>query len=220
MTRASRALLAFAVLGAAVAFAACSLIQNVDDIVVGHGIPEAGETAASDASTADANADTSLDAGADAATDVSVDASAEGSTDAPACDPRWACWPMPTDTPTNYVEGGAPGIVVDGLTLLQWQAAVGDAGIWDQAKTDCLSLDAGGTGWRLPTRIELVSLLTLSNGVIPAIDQSAFPSTPAAPYWTSSTLAAGGVFIVDFDSGTVRTDTSSASYYHRCVRAP
>jgi hypothetical protein len=223
MTRATQALVAVAVLGAAVAFAACSLIQSVDDIYTGIRISEAGETQAGDASPGDVTTvDTSADATPDATADAPADAVVDAATDSSTCNPLlgWACWPMPNDTPTNYIEGGAPGIVVDGVTGLQWQAAVGDASTWTEANNDCTSLDAGGTGWRLPTRIELVSLLSLSTGLFPAIDDSAFPSTPPAPYWTSSTLGTGGIFVVDFDAGYVMKAATSQAFYHRCVRAP
>lgn len=174
----------------------CSIVESADDIVVGGG-------------------GVSTDAGdAGAAFDAQADAGASGG------DPRWAGWRMPSITPTDYADGGAPGIVVDHVTGLEWQRDVGAASAFDAASAGCASLDLAGKGWRLPTRIELVSLLTFGRGVVPAINQSAFPGTPVGKYWTQSTLGSGGRYVVDFGTGAVGTAVGSEADYHRCVRSP
>jgi uncharacterized protein DUF1566 len=184
---------------------ACSLIQNADDILVGPG-------------------DAAVPA-AEAATDASVDTFVEPPVDAreedalEAVDPRWALWRMPSNTPTNYAEE-APGIVTDKVTGLRWQKAIGTTKSYVDAEAACSALDLGGKGWRLPTRIELVSLLTFGRGIIPAINQSVFPSTPATKQWTASTRESGGRYVVDFDTGAVGTAVGSELYHHRCVKAP
>lgn len=49
------------------------------------------------------------------------------------------------------------------------------------------------TGWRLPTRRELLSIV--HNGVLnPAIDAAYFPSTASAPYWSADTYAPNPAF--------------------------
>ena len=71
------------------------------------------------------------------------------------------------------------GVVVDRVTHLMWQRQVpADAHDWDQAGAYCACLQlAGHDDWRLPTRIELVSLVDYTRS-FPAIDAQAFPDTP------------------------------------------
>ncbi|MEO7093200.1 MAG: DUF1566 domain-containing protein, partial [Polyangiales bacterium] len=188
----SRALLCASLLSACVAPLGCSLLKNADDVVVGRG--------ATDAEVLDSAA--ALDAATDSPADV-LDAVADSGTDAKSVDdPRWALWPMPSPTPVLYVVSA--GIVVDGVTKLRWQAAVSPVKrSFATAATECAALSLGGLkGWRLPTRVELVSILTFSPGNVPAINGARFPGTPAGRHWTSS-LTALGVYVVDFGTGLI-----------------
>ena len=134
----------------------------------------------------------------------------------------WALWPVPDDLgahPPSY-DTTVAGVVTDKVTKLIWQRAV-DLGsyTWDTAKTYCGSLAlAGFTDWRLPTRIELVSIL--GAGFSPTIDGTAFPSTPAANFWTSSAAVfpPSSAFAVGFTSATTTTETVTGSLRVRCVR--
>ncbi len=144
-------------------------------------------------------------------------------------DPRWADWPMPNVD--NDLNGGAPnamsytdhpdGTVTDDVTGLIWQQAV-DAGTydWAGAMAFCEALDlAMHTDWRLPSRIELVSILDYDD-TNPAIREVAFPGTPSEEFW-SSTLGAGGASMawqVSFDEGVVRDASVENTYRVRCVR--
>jgi hypothetical protein len=130
--------------------------------------------------------------------------------------------PNPTSAglphPASYTTNG-DGTVTDNVTGLIWQVAV-DPGSYmpAQAATYCANL---GGAWRLPTRVELVSLVDFtvaSPG--PTINQMYFPNTPPAAFWTSTATAgaAGYVWIVGFDSGITSYDVVDSAYRVRCVR--
>jgi hypothetical protein len=137
----------------------------------------------------------------------------------------WAQWPMPEPAsaglpnPANYTVN-VDGTVRDNVTGLTWQRDVpASTYTWDQAKTYCASLSLAGTGWRLPSRIELVSLVDFTR-YNPAIDTTAFPNTPSVWFWTSSAVAgsSGGAWYVAFYNGyTYGTGVGSYSRV-RCVR--
>jgi len=86
-------------------------------------------------------------------------------------DPTWAEWPMPSDQVD--VTAGAPnlesytdngdGTVTDNVTGLMWQQVVSTTTYnWAQALAYCPKLTlAGHSDWRLPSRIELVSIVDL-----------------------------------------------------------
>ncbi|MFT3922978.1 MAG: DUF1566 domain-containing protein [Myxococcales bacterium] len=75
------------------------------------------------------------------------------------------------------------------ITQLEWaRAAASDAMDWQTAAKYCADLSAAGGGFRLPSRIELLSLLDPSR-VSPALDADVFPDQPGSPYWSDSPLA-------------------------------
>ena len=72
--------------------------------------------------------------------------------------------------------------------------------------------------WRLPTRIELVSIVDYTR-VTPAIDQSVFPSTPASEYWSASAyVTAGRAWTVSFNGGDTTDYDATMPFPVRCVR--
>jgi hypothetical protein len=108
--------------------------------------------------------------------------------------------------------------VVDQVSGLTWQRNVTDqVGNWYQAVQSCLDLELAGEGdWRLPNRMELMSIVTYAGG---AIDQDAFPNTPASRFWSASTNAAGTHgWDIWFTGGGFRTDSVWGASYYRCVR--
>jgi hypothetical protein len=123
----------------------------------------------------------------------------------------------PLPHPMTYdagVDGGAT-TVNDVVTGLTWQrvplAASDNVHAWQK----CLAL-AGG-GWRVPTRIELVSLVDFTQPATrPTLDPSAFPAVDAgAVYWTSSAVPTDGApptqwWQVSLADGTVSTGTSAS----------
>ena len=77
------------------------------------------------------------------------------------------------------------------------------------------------SGWRPPTRSELLSLVQrgLSDGTI--IDTNYFPSTPSNWYWTNDTYAPvpNVAWFVSFYDGNSYTNLKTLSFYVRLVRS-
>jgi len=113
-------------------------------------------------------------------------------------------------------------VVKDNRTGLLWQRAV-DADSYTQADgvTYCSSLNLGGfaSGWRLPTRAELLSIVDVT-AVEPAIDASAFPNTPSDIFWTSSPDARSSLsaWVVYFTAGSTGTSPPTDPHRVRCLR--
>lgn len=156
-----------------------------------------------------------------------------------ACAVDWALWPMPNGS--DDVSAGAPnlntysdnmdGTVSDAVTRLMWQQQVPVTGgpsedgnlTWTAANDYCATLSASGhADWRLPSEIELVSLLDYSNlgQGHPSIDSTVFPDTSLAAFWSSTPLAGADTnqWTVYFDAGfTYAYDVSTVARV-RCVR--
>ncbi|HSQ62905.1 MAG TPA: DUF1566 domain-containing protein [Polyangiaceae bacterium] len=129
----------------------------------------------------------------------------------------WAKWPMPSSD--AEVESGAnpdsgakyvttKGVAADQITGLQWNLSSSPStfGKVEDAAAYCATL---GPNWRLPTRIELATLLDSSTNppcVTPALAVDG--GVQAALYWTSSyyrPLIAGQLhyWLVNFTTGDV-----------------
>lgn len=179
-----------------VALCGCSLIRSADDIVVGN-----GDTATMDSVVIDST---------EPIDSVVMDSAFDAETSAE--DRRWALWRMPSVTPTGYTTAGE--IVTDTLTKLDWQKTASGPATYEDAAAACKA------PWRLPYRIELISLLAISMGNNPAINGGTFPATPSNKFWTASTLATGGRYVVDFQSANVSSALGTEKYSYRCVRSP
>jgi hypothetical protein len=161
------------------------------------------------------------------------------------CRGRQADWPMPNSYPGSKLvapsyDTSKTGVVIDKVTGLMWQRALpvsanggsysgctkgsvaGAQCAWSEAKSYCANLSlAGYSDWRLPTKIELETLLdyAVTN---PAIDQSVFPSTPASWFWTASTwrdALSGHAYSVDFRLGSIASSGANADIgMVRCTR--
>src|SRR5262249_35182096 len=143
-------------------------------------------------------------------------------------DPQWAEWSMP-----NYqtdVSQGAPnlegykdnldGTVTDKVTGLMWQQTADIGYSQVTAIAHCQASTLGGyTGWRLPTLIEVLSLIDSSSSDS-FINTAAFPGTIGE--FMTSTLVAGDsskAWYVMFVAGATTTDdVSVVDYSVRCVR--
>ncbi|SKA06322.1 Protein of unknown function [Trichlorobacter thiogenes] len=112
-----------------------------------------------------------------------------------------------------------------------WYQATGtyDASYNASSVNVCGSLSLAGTGWRLPSKKELVGIVDYSIPYPgPTIPQAIFPGTVSSSYWSSTTnayntsyawhvyfLAGDVVFtIADEDFDILKSNT----YYVRCVR--
>jgi hypothetical protein len=131
-----------------------------------------------------------------------------------------------TPNQTAYTDNG-DGTISDVVTGLLWEKTPkGDAGIFPnvssvaQAAAYCASLQLGGhSDWRLPSLIELVSIVDYA-GFAPAADPTFFPSTPVPAYFVASTPVAGSpsaVWIMSTQDGSTTT-LAPAPYKVRCVR--
>jgi hypothetical protein len=133
-------------------------------------------------------------------------------------DLAWAQWPVPPESPSSYTAGA--DTVVDGVTGLVWQRAVPAARLsFDDAKTYCSGLALGGrTGWSLPTTIELLSLVDTKSHA-PAINSTAFPSTPSVAFWSATGYEgiANEAWAVQFNDGGASIATTSTLNAVRCV---
>jgi hypothetical protein len=123
--------------------------------------------------------------------------------------------------PQSY-DTKTPGVVIDRVTGLMWQRNLpnkfftfADAG----PECDRLTL-AGHHDWRLPSRIELVSLIDTTR-TQPSIEQEAFPGTPSDWFWTSSLAVddPSSAWYVYFYFGYPKTDDMTSQFSVRCVRS-
>ena len=116
----------------------------------------------------------------------------------------------------------ASGTVYDTKTKLTWQQAVPSTTYsWADASTYCAGVGAtlGGSGWRLPTFRELITIVDFSQSTMPTVDTTAFPATPAVNFW-SLTPAPGSsttAMHVSFGNGSVNTSALSEVNAVRCV---
>jgi hypothetical protein len=114
-------------------------------------------------------------------------------------------------------------VVVDTKTGLTWQRTPASSMSWAAANAYCANPSTatalGGTGWRLPTIKELLSLLDASQTIERRIDHTAFYQT-TAQFWsaTRSLEDRADAWLVNFDSGNAGTHGSTTAYSVRCVR--
>ena len=104
--------------------------------------------------------------------------------------------------------------LTDHRTGLSWLLAENEAPLSQAAaKSHCHQTQTGGhSDWRLPTAIELSTLIH------PIRHGQAFPNGQAAAYWSSTPNAANNdqTWTVDFSTGLLGSDVETA--YARCVR--
>lgn len=150
----------------------------------------------------------------------------------PGADPvAWARWKMPSwadagvDPRPEYSVNGNE-VTETGSTNLVWTKGDLGSATYDEAVKKCGALPGGG--WRLPKRIELVTLLDFGRGSGPSAP-SVF-DTKELDYWTSSQLrTVSGLeakyWVVDFRNPsevqklvTTKAANNSAVAMVRCVK--
>ena len=107
----------------------------------------------------------------------------------------------------------------DPETGLEWQTGAGDKISWEDAIKYAGELDLSGkSDWRLPTRKELLSLIS-DIKTRPCIKTSSLECS-SSYYWSSTTYAnsTSSAWYVDFYNGSVYDNSKSDNYYVRCVR--
>jgi hypothetical protein len=132
--------------------------------------------------------------------------------------------------PANcFTVTGSGKTVTDAVTGLTWRkCAVGRYGKSCEygASTRAQQKDSQafckklGTGWRLPTIAELLTIVNFS-GANPSIDPAAFPNTPPMGFWSSSVFIGGPstLWQVDFRDGSATAVLPSEDNAVRCVRS-
>ena len=119
---------------------------------------------------------------------------------------------------------GATATVYDTKSKLTWTRS-SRLGTWTEAKAMCASIGdtVGGTGWRLPTYKELVTLLDLSQkstaSNVDKIDP-VFPSYGMAGHWSMTVDAAdqGKAWNLNFFYGDTYTYAITKQNAFKCVR--
>jgi hypothetical protein len=78
----------------------------------------------------------------------------------------------------------------------------------------------GGSGWRVPTRNELVGLVDRNAKAKPRIDATAFPKTPSILQWASrpGTDDNLNAWLVSFQNGKVTGNVGESKFGLRLVR--
>ncbi len=113
------------------------------------------------------------------------------------------------------------GVVVDRRTGLDWeQTGTAPASSWLEALSYCNGLTlSGASDWRLPSRVELASLINVRERTL-LIDSNVFPDAAPEGYWSSTSDAndPGQAWEVDFGSGESRAGSKSGERQVRCVR--
>jgi len=111
----------------------------------------------------------------------------------------------------------------DPRTGLEWQVHSPGKLNWEEALEYARSLRIDGkSGWRLPTALELESLLdrrTLLERIRPIMREDV-PFRDTLSYWSSTTFAPDtrNAWIVMFDGGYILSYYKSNRYHIRCVR--
>ena len=162
--------------------AACNAILGISDF-------SKGECAGGGDCVGTSSSSGGFDGGQDAPADAPITV-----IDARGVDPvSWAQWKMP-NYPTQADSGPNVNLenltngsdeVHDVITDLTWRKVKTDEHAllsWDKAKGFC---EGKGAGYRLPTRIELVTILNLDPAQ-PNVRANAFFELQPATYWTTS----------------------------------
>jgi hypothetical protein len=165
-----------------------------------------------------------------AATTCGAGAVCERIAPASCADPSWAEWPMP-NAPGEVALGSGTlpqlvenhdGTVTDDVTGLMWEQDFRSADDVASAVTFCAALRLGGhDDWRLPTIIELVSLMDFTRDQ-PSIDATVFPVATDDRFWSSTKRLAGGgaddYYVMEVFRGFMENNNGSGDIFTHAVR--
>ena len=134
-----------------------------------------------------------------------------------------ACWPVREHPSFDVLYGGF--VVRDRCTGLEWEAQINANSTYytfADAETACanknLPVPKGSDAkWRMPTRLELATILDFSLGG-PVLDTRAFWSS-LDQFWTSTKTPDGAsAWTWTMYQGALQVKRQTSSYYGRCVR--
>jgi len=159
------------------------------------------------------------------------------------CLGQFADWPMPSEPSfggkyrASYANDTLNDLVEDKVTNLVWApippasyegcsgsisgGGKGDSCTQNEARRFCSNVDLGNGKARLPTKIDLESLIDEGRPRI-ALDKAAFPIAQGGVYWTSSPYADPSYsegWVVDLSSGDSRSKRQDEKHLVRCVRS-
>jgi hypothetical protein len=121
----------------------------------------------------------------------------------------------------NFVRDDTRRVVLDKKSgKLYYDAAVSPKMTWDKAMRYCSDLDYLGLKWRLPTKVEMRSLLELSRHK-PTI-KHAFKNVVPAIYWASTEdrIKKTDAWYFDLDLGRYYVTEKTRHYHALCVTEP
>lgn len=123
----------------------------------------------------------------------------------------WACT---KDNHTNLIWS------LQSVSGIGWNGATSTAGGSPIAAHNGASRCGHATGWRVPTRRELLSIVH-HRASSPAIDGAYFPSTVSSRYWTNDSYAPNPALAwnVYFDNGSSNALFKTFTYHVRLVRS-
>jgi hypothetical protein len=122
-------------------------------------------------------------------------------------DSRFAQWPL---TGVQSFDDQNDGTVLQSATGLLWQRKHTSAGTAPAARASCEALKLAGLSWRLPTRIELLTVVdfAMDPSLVP-INAVAFPTAQKELFWTASVVPGDAglddaPLLVSFRDGSVQ----------------
>jgi hypothetical protein len=115
--------------------------------------------------------------------------------------------------------------VRDNNTGLVWERTPGGGGpTWADTVLYCLRKPIGGTmGWRLPSIVELTSLMDPTLMVSNFLPPGVFGGAAGLDFWSATTVAddPSRAWILSFQLNTIATSPKTTSMYAAwCVRGP
>ena len=123
----------------------------------------------------------------------------------------WACT---KDNHTNLIWS------LQTVSSITWNGATSTAGGSPIATHNTATRCGHATGWRVPTRRELLSIVH-HGAYAPAIDGAYFPATVSGWYWTNDSYAPNPAhaWSVVFDNGYTYADYETNTSHVRLVRS-
>ena len=123
----------------------------------------------------------------------------------------WACT---KDNHTNLIWS------LQTVSSITWNGATSTAGGSPIATHNTATRCGHATGWRVPTRRELLSIVH-HGAYSPAIDGAYFPATVSSGYWTNDSYAPNpaGAWLVNFDNGGTSASYKTGANLVRLVRS-